>query len=170
MKRIPDTPYTPPMRWMILRHMKEVLDIEFERFEFPWDKRDFVDALRQRNCMGMVAQRDDKVLGYMVYELYKHKLTLLNFAVAFDANRQGVGRMMMETLQNKLSRRWKRMIVLHVRESNLSAQLFFKAMGFTATKVLRDYYEESPEAAYEMVYRAPGYEPSPESQSMKLYA
>ena len=40
-----------------------------------------------------------------------------------------------------------------MRETNLSAQLFFKQAGFYATTVLRAYYEDSPEDAYVMQYR-----------------
>jgi len=40
-----------------------------------------------------------------------------------------------------------------VRETNLTAQLFFKASGFRAISVLRSYYEDSPEDAYVMQYR-----------------
>jgi ribosomal-protein-alanine N-acetyltransferase len=40
-----------------------------------------------------------------------------------------------------------------VRETNLPAQLFFKAAGFRAVTVLRAYYEDSPEDAYLMQFR-----------------
>jgi len=35
-----------------------------------------------------------------------------------------------------------------VRERNLSAQLFFRAQGFRAVRVLRSYYEDSGEDAF----------------------
>ena len=53
------------IRWMIRRDMPSVLAIEQECFEFPWYEDDFVRCLRQRNCIGMVAELDDKVVGYM---------------------------------------------------------------------------------------------------------
>ena len=37
--------------------------------------------------------------------------------------------------------------------TNLPAQLFFKAAGFRAVTVLRAYYEDSPEDAYLMQFR-----------------
>ncbi len=37
------------IRWMIRRDMDEVLNIEYEGFEFPWSEDDFVRCLRQRN-------------------------------------------------------------------------------------------------------------------------
>ena len=46
------------IRWMIRRDMPEVLDIENQAFEFPWTEEDFIRCLRQRNCIGMVAELD----------------------------------------------------------------------------------------------------------------
>jgi ribosomal-protein-alanine N-acetyltransferase len=40
-----------------------------------------------------------------------------------------------------------------VRETNLSAQLFFRSLGFRAVSVLRDFYEDTTEDAYLMQYR-----------------
>ena len=59
------------IRWMIRRDYAEVLAIEARGFEFPWCEDDFIRCLRQRNCIGMVAERDDRVAGFMVYELHK---------------------------------------------------------------------------------------------------
>ena len=43
--------------------------------------------------------------------------------------------------------------MLEVRETNLPAQLFFRAHGFRAVSVLRDFYEDTAEDAYLMQYR-----------------
>ena len=79
------------IRWMIRRDMPEVLAIESENFEFPWLEEDFIRSLRQRNCIGMIAEHDDRVVGFMIYELHKTRIHVLNFAVAerFPAPRRG---------------------------------------------------------------------------------
>ncbi len=46
-----------------------------------------------------------------------------------------------------------------MRERNLPAQMFFRGHGFQATKLLRNYYEDSGEDAYQMELRAPAYDP-----------
>lgn len=141
------------IRWMIRRDMPEVLEIERQSFEFPWSDEDFVRCLRQRNCIGMVAEHDDRVVGYMIYELQKNRIHVLNFAVAADRRRQGVGSQMVAKLVAKLSAQGRTRILLEVRETNLPAQLFFRANGFRAVSVLRNYYEDTPEDAYLMQYR-----------------
>ena len=141
------------IRWMIRRDMPEVLDIERESFEFPWYEEDFIRCLRQRNCIGMVAEHGEQVVGFMIYELHKTRLHILNFAVAADSRHRGVGRQMAEKLLGKLSSQRRSRITLEVRETNLPAQMFFKHVGFRATSVLRAYYEDSPEDAYLMQFR-----------------
>jgi len=141
------------IRWMIRRDMPEVLDIEQASFEFPWSEDDFIRCLRQRNCIGMVAEHDERVVGFMIYELHKTRLHVLNFAVGDEFRRRAVGSQMLSKLVSKLSSQRRTRIMLEVRETNLAAQLFFRSAGFRAVSVLRDYYEDTPEDAYLMQYR-----------------
>jgi ribosomal-protein-alanine N-acetyltransferase len=79
------------IRWMIRRDMPEVLEIENQSFEFPWSEEDYISCLSQRNCIGMVAEHDERIAGVMLYELLKSKLHVLNFAVHPEFQRQGAG-------------------------------------------------------------------------------
>ena len=141
------------IRWMIRRDMAEVLAIEGQSFEFPWSEEDFVRCLRQRNCIGMVAEHHEKVIGFMIYELHRNRLHILNFAVHQEMQRRRVGEQMLRKLVSKLSPQRRNKIMLEVRETNLSAQLFFREMGFRAISLLRDFYEDTTEDAYLMQYR-----------------
>lgn len=142
------------IRWMIRRDMQEVLDIERGSFEFPWFEEDFIGCLRLKNCIGLVAENlDGQILGFVIYELDATRLHVLNFAVAAEHRRCGVGRQMVDKLLGKLSPGRRVRITLEVRETNLAAQLFFAALGFRATTVLRDYYEDADDDAYLFTYR-----------------
>lgn len=149
------------IRWMIRRDMPEVLQTEQLSFDYAWTEEDFLRCLRQRNCIGMVAEQGEKVIGFMIYELHKAKLHILNFAVHPSWRRHGVGSQMVAKLISKLSSHRRTRITLEVRETNLGAQMFFSKQGFRATRVLRCFYEDSGEDAYLMEYRfadAPGEE------------
>ena len=141
------------IRWMIRRDMSDVLEIENSSFEFPWFEEDFIRCLRQRNCIGMFAEYDEHVVGFMIYELHKTRLHILNFAVHPEFRRSHIGLQMVSKLRSKLSYQRRTQITLEVRETNLEAQLFFRGQSFRATNVLRGYYEDSPEDAYLMEYR-----------------
>lgn len=150
---------------MIRRDMPAVLAIESSSFEFPWCEEEFIRCLRQRNCIGMVAEKDEEVVGFMIYELHKNRLHLLNFAVSANLRRQGVGSAMIEKLAGKLSVERRNRIMLEVRETNLEAQLFFKNFGFKAISVLRDFYEDTTEDAYLMQFR---YRPTAEELAEEM--
>lgn len=141
------------IRWMIRRDMPEVLAIEHASREFPWCEEEFLRVLRQRNCIGMVAEYGERVVGFMIYELHKSKLQVLNFAVLPEQRRCGVGQQMVAKLVGKLSNHRRTRIALHVRETNLPAQLFFRDQGFRAAEVVREYYEDTGEDAYLMQYQ-----------------
>jgi len=141
------------IRWMIRRDMPEVLNIENGSFAQAWTEEDFLRCLRQRNCIGMVVERDEKVFGFMIYELHKTKLHILNFAVHPEHRRLKIGQAMVAKLISKLSSHRRSRISLEVRETNLAAQLFFSKQGFRATQVLRGYYEDTGEDAFTMVYQ-----------------
>ena len=143
---------TPHIRFMIRYDLPTVLRIEQASFPAPWDEPTFIHCLRTRNVIGMVAEHDDRAVGYMLYEMHTHRLVVLNFAVAAEYRRQCVGAAMLAKLRSKLTQDGRNRIVLEVAESNLAGQLFFKTQGFRAVQVIRDYYDNG-QAAYQMMHR-----------------
>lgn len=140
------------IRWMVRRDMPQVMEIERESFEFAWSEADFSDVLKQKNCIGMVAEIGDKIAGFMLYELHQTTLHLLNFAVAHSHRRQGIGSQMVAKLVIKLSQQRREAITTEVRERNLAAQMFFRSCGFHATEVIRGHYVDTDEDAYRFVF------------------
>jgi len=138
---------------MTRKDMPAVQTIERQAFEFPWSYDDFIRCLRTRNCIGMVAEHDDEVVGFMIYELHQTRLHVLNFAVNPKFGRIGMGSAMVQKLIGKLSHNRRNRIILEVRETNVAAQFFFKSLGFRAISVLQDYYDDTTEDAYLMQYR-----------------
>lgn len=151
-------PHNIHVRWMIRRDLCDVVDIENEAFEFPWSEDEFIRCLRQRNCIGMLAEdtTTKRILGFMVYELGKTKLHVLDFAIRKECRRQGVGRALLEKLKAKLWPGRRTRIMLEVRETNLDGQLFWQSQGFKAVSVLRDFYDDTDEDAYVMLFKLAG--------------
>lgn len=147
------------IRWMIRPDMPEVLQAEQESFACPWTEEDFLRTLRQRNCIGMIAECGEQVAGYMLYELHKQKLHILNLAVSPRYRRAEVGSQMILKLISKLASHRRTRITIQVRETNLPAQLFFRSLGFRAVKVLRGSFEDTdgaPEDGIVMRYSLAG--------------
>jgi ribosomal-protein-alanine N-acetyltransferase len=55
-------------------------------------------------------------------------------------------------LVGKLSSHRRTRIVLHVRETGLASQFFYRSQGFRATEVVREHFGDTGEDAYLMQY------------------
>jgi [ribosomal protein S18]-alanine N-acetyltransferase len=137
------------IRWLIRCDMTEILSIEQSCNE-PWTEEEILTQLRSRNCIGMVLEDEDgKVLGYMIYELWKDFIHLVRFGVHPRHRRKGIGASLIHKLISKLSLHRRDWITVHVPEDNLNMQLFLRSLGFKAIGILRQ------EAKYTMQYHLP---------------
>ena len=145
----------------------EVLAIENDSFEFPWSKENLIFCLRKNDCRGIVAEHEERVVGFIIYELCETRIQILNFATATNFLRKGIATQLVSKLISKLSAQRRTRICLEVRETNLVAQLFFRKNGFRAVSILREYYEDkdTTEDAYLMQYK---YQPTP--KEIKTYS
>jgi GNAT superfamily N-acetyltransferase len=84
----------------------------------------------------------------MVYEMHRHHIELLRFAVAPDKRRRGVATSMMARLTMKLGNVRNR-IYIDVPERLLAFQLFLKACRIPCLNINREGYGET----YEFEYR-----------------
>lgn len=140
------------IRWMLRRDLEEVLAIETACFEFPWTVEQFVNTLHHRDCIGYVAEHEERIVGYMLYEMNSVSVRILNLAVHPCLQGHTVGKQMIEKLTDKLSRKKRHKLTCEVRESNLDAQLFLRACGLQAVEVLNGFYIETTEDAYRFEY------------------
>lgn len=113
------------IRWMIRRDLPEVLAIEKASFSEPWHEANFLSCLRERNTIGMVAEREEKVVGFWVYELQKDHIRLLNMAVHPDCRRRGIGLQIIEKLKSRLSPERRSRLIALVPKSCADAKSFF---------------------------------------------
>ncbi len=133
--------------------LPRVVELEAQAFGVGcgWTQEDFKDALKQRNCLGMVADYLNRTVAFLIYARDEGDITLLNLAVDPELWRQGLGSQLIDRL---LAKAPKRRIVIHaiVRERNLRAQLFFKANGFQAVATVHGHYLEPCEDGYVFQY------------------
>lgn len=151
----------PKIDWMTRKHMPEVLDIERASFPYPWSRKDYEKCLRAKNCVGKVLTLDDRVVGLLIYALADRRLEIINIATHPRFRKQGVGRALLEHLQDKIKseasgqyreRRRRTRIDVDVRETNLDALNFFKACQFRGVSIKYDNYADVTEDAIHMRY------------------
>ena len=141
------------VRWMVRRDFAQVLAIEEMCFEFPWTEQEFRQCLQQPNCLGMVAEHEGRIVGFIVYETPKNRIFVTNIAVVPEFQRHGIARQMIQKLVTKMIYQQRHKIAVEIRETNLSALLCFRALGFRAATILKNFYEHQSEDAYVLQYR-----------------
>ena len=141
------------VRWMVRRDFAQVLEIEQACFEFPWTEEEFLQCLHQPNCLGMVAEHEGHVVGFVVYETPKNRLLITNIATSPDFQRHGIARKIIQKLIVKMVYQKRQKIAIEIRETNLPALVCFRALGFRAATVHKNFYENQSEDAYVLQYR-----------------
>ncbi len=142
----------PHLRWLIRRDLSDVLEIERASYKRPWTEETFLHHLRQRMTIGIVAELDNRVIGYCFYEYRPKSLRIVNLTVAAGFRRCGIARAFVDKLKCKVDGGKRDRLRCVVREHDLQAQLFLRRMRFKC-EVLRGHYDEPKEDGYLFVWR-----------------
>jgi len=84
--------------------------------------------------------------------ILQHAYTIRYGAVRKDWRRRGIGSLLLNRFMDKIKYGRRSAVRVFVRESQVAAQLFLKAKGFTADEIRRGFYPETDEAAYVFTY------------------
>lgn len=138
-----DTAKRHHIRWMISRDVPEVLQIERLASGLGWNEETLLAVLRNRNSVGMIAEPYDNadiIKGFFVYELFKHKIQILNLCVHPEWQRSGIGVAIADKLKSKLSTHRRTMLFADVPEDKLPMQLFLRSQGFKCIAIAGNVY------------------------------
>ena len=130
------------VRWMIRRDMLSVLEIEQGSFDTPWIEADVVNLLRQSNTIGMVAEHNENIVGFVVYSLFKYTIGIERLAVHPKVRLRGVGSQIVDRLASKIHHQRRNRITMLVDETNLGGLHFLKKLGFTAERLVRNPFDD----------------------------
>lgn len=120
--------------------------IERAAFSDPWS------AVQLRECLDagldfLVADRDGRVVGYVVAVRAADEAEILNLCVAPAARRAGTGRALVRAILERVAAHGARAAYLEVRDSNHAARRLYEGEGFAPVGRRRDYYRRPVEDA-----------------------
>ncbi|AMV24618.1 putative acetyltransferase [Gemmata sp. SH-PL17] len=141
------------LRWGCRLDLPRVVEIAASSFESPWDHRDFMTALKRRDCVLMVAEVGDVIVGYMVYVLHRDRIEIVTLGVAPEYRGRGIGRQLVEKAGDKAYYLSGKRVASTVRESLTGGLMFLRACGFRAVEVLRGEFWDTDEAGVAMVMK-----------------
>ena len=129
-------------RWW---HVDEVLPIEADLFGAEqWSPGMFWNELANGHFYLVAVDDDGTVAGYAgLAAAPPDEAWVQNIAVRRDAQRRGVGRLLLEALLAEAARRGIRSTLLEVAADNAPAQRLYATYGFEPIGVRRGYYQPS---------------------------
>ncbi|WP_319463372.1 ribosomal protein S18-alanine N-acetyltransferase [Micromonospora sp. RTP1Z1] len=129
-------------RWW---HIDQVLPIEADLFGVEqWSPAMFWNELANGHHYLVATDDDGTVLGYAGLTVAPpDEAWVQNIAVRRDAQRRGIGRLLLEALLAEADRRGARSTLLEVAADNGPAQRLYATYGFEPIGVRRGYYQPS---------------------------
>ncbi len=138
---------------IIIREMREkdldrIMEIEESVFTTPWSREAFLlEMTRNLLAKYIVAEIDNKIIGYGGIWLIIDEGHITNIAVDEEYRGLGAGKRLIEGLINLCSDRGVRAMTLEVRKSNLIAQRLYEQYGFIKSGIRPRYYSDDNEDA-----------------------
>ena len=124
-----------PMR---VRDLTEILRIEKLSFTTPWSKQAFLsEMLDNDRAYYLVAKVNDRPVGYIGVWLIAGEGHITNIAVHPDYRGKGIGRRLMEAIEELAKKRGATRMTLEVRVSNEVAQRLYRKLGYIAAGIRR---------------------------------
>lgn len=128
-------------------HAAQVAQLEKECFSDPWSLQSIASELKNPLSLWLVAVEDETVIGYVGSQSVLGEADMMNLAVAADHRCKGIGRMLVESLIQRLKREGVYRLTLEVRVSNASAIGLYHKLGFTQLGRRPNYYLHPKEDA-----------------------
>jgi ribosomal-protein-alanine N-acetyltransferase len=155
----PPLPAGVRIRNMRQDDIERVVEVEKDGFAHPWS----ADLLRRELfhdwSVSLVATEEkdgaERVIGFIVFWLVHDEVHVLNVAVALEARRRGIARVLMDEAAARGRARKARVCTLEVRRSNAPAITLYHSLGYRQVGIRPNYYVDEGEDAIVMVMNLP---------------
>ncbi len=134
----------------VLSDLGAVLEIERASFSSPWSDKMLRAEIEGNPFARFVLgrrKRDREILGYVCYWVVFDELRIMNVAVAPQARRRGIARVLVEHALAEGRARGVRRVLLEVRATNEPALSLYGSFGFERRALRRNYYSDPKEDA-----------------------
>jgi ribosomal-protein-alanine N-acetyltransferase len=136
---------------MVPADLDEVMAIERTSFRHPWSSNFFLEELQVACARSMLAQVNDKIVGYVLFWLLPESVDIHNIAVHPAFRRQRIGQALLQQVVEQARSRKSSQVTLEVRVSNIAAQKLYESVGFVSQGLRKGYYSDDGEDAVIMV-------------------
>ena len=135
------------IRPMTIDDVDEVYVVEEDCFVDPWSKESIRKELKNNLARYLVAQLDDKIVGYVGVWFVVDEGRITNVAVHSDYRGKKVGDKLVKQMVELCKENNIVAMTLEVRASNIVAQNLYKKYGFKMGGIRKEYYSDNKEDA-----------------------
>lgn len=107
---------------------------------WSWTPRRVAAHMRQRDNMVVTARTDKDLVGFAMAHFGDDSVHVTLLAVAESAQRQGVGRQLLDWIEESAVTAGVFMVELELRAGNSGAKRFYTALGYRETLRVPRYY------------------------------
>ena len=129
------------------KHVPRVAELEAICFADPWSADSVASELTNPLSYWLVAVENDRVVGYVGSQTVLGEADVMNVAVDPARRGCGIGRMLMDGLQNALKAQSVYSLTLEVRPSNTAAIALYESLGYLQVGRRPNYYHKPKEDA-----------------------
>jgi ribosomal-protein-alanine N-acetyltransferase len=135
----------PVIRDLAYADLPAVVSIERRSFASPWSPGMFVLEMSRDSTIGLVAELDGRIAGYIVMSSYDRAWHLMNVAVDPGHRRNGIASSLVARALEKAGGQVP--VTLEVRPTNRTAIAMYEKLGFVPRGHRRGYYPDNGEDA-----------------------
>lgn len=135
------------IRIFALRDIPAILQIQDSSREAAQWTENAYRALGRAGENAWVAEASGDIVGFLIARFAATEMEILNLAVNRSLRRQRIGATLLRAALLWGAKQGALRAFLEVRPSNLAAQKFYGAQGFSVTGVRRKYYRDPDEDA-----------------------
>ena len=127
------------------KDLVSIQKMEGRIFNNPWSNKSIRNELkRDRNSLNLVAEMDQKIIGYFFAHLLDNEIHILNIAIDVTYQHQGYGKQFFkEIIENYLQ---YGDVYLEVKQSNFPAINLYLNFGFEEIDIREAYYADGEDA------------------------
>lgn len=144
---------------IIIRSMQEhdidrIAAIENSAYYAPWPKAAFSASLGKYPAF--VMQKKSQLMGYALFTATQDEAHIINFVIAPEYQGQGLGRVLLQFIMQRLQQQQVTHISLEVALNNHAAIHLYQKFGFKRAGVRKQYYQTAlgREDALILVYKS----------------
>ncbi|MGM0109951.1 ribosomal protein S18-alanine N-acetyltransferase [Enterococcus sp. DIV0187] len=145
------------LREIIDQDIKELIALERDVYfgETPWTKSAFLSEVHSPipHLYICMVTRQSTIAGFIGSRLIGNDTHITNIAVATAFQNRGIGKLLIDEVENFAIMNDCETLSLEVRLSNTDAQRLYRRLGFSARNIRKNYYTENNEDALDMIKR-----------------